>query len=261
MCLCIWVVKASDFQVGKLHYKIVSVPDLTVEVTYPNEEEPDDFNHSTYSGNIVIPATVQFKGKTFKVIGVGERAFYYSKITSAELPEGIEYIGSSAFYMIESLKSINIPMGLKELKWGALDECDLNECIIPSTVERVRDNALPDVKGTLKFEDGDTEILVEDETIKAGKLYIGRPIRFEWIMSLRANSIILGENVTKVPKYFSANLPEKVSLTVNNTVPPTIQNVKDNVLLNATIYVPASAIQQYKEAEGWKNFLDIKPIQ
>ena len=76
MCLCIWVVKASDFQVGKLHYKIVSVPDLTVEVTYPNEEEPDDFNHSTYSGNIVIPATVQFKGKTFKVIGIGGRAFY-----------------------------------------------------------------------------------------------------------------------------------------------------------------------------------------
>ena len=58
MCLCIWVVKASDFQVGKLHYKIVSVPDLTVEVTYPNDVD----THKKF------PHIVIKKGTTFSSV-------------------------------------------------------------------------------------------------------------------------------------------------------------------------------------------------
>jgi hypothetical protein len=63
-----------------------------------------------YSVNVVIPESVDYNGKTYSVISIGNIAFYdYSDLTSITIPNSVTSIGSSAFYGCSSLTSITIP--------------------------------------------------------------------------------------------------------------------------------------------------------
>ena len=103
---------AYDFEVDGLYYNIVSISDLTCEVTTKDSEQS-----STYSGDITVPASVQYNGRTLKVVGIGDDAFS-SKVTSVSLPEGIEYIGRYAFAW-SPITRIQIPTSLKHVKENA----------------------------------------------------------------------------------------------------------------------------------------------
>ena len=85
-----------DFYSGALGYAIVSTEDQTCEVTV-----------GKYSGEVVVPAEVNYSGQTFKVIGVGKDAFHLSNIKSLELSEGIQYVRESAVSVCTSLKKNN----------------------------------------------------------------------------------------------------------------------------------------------------------
>lgn len=88
-------VSAYDFTVDGLYYNIVSLEDLTYEITYG--DKVDEY-HGTYSGDIVIPETVTYNNKTLTVVKIGENAFYYcSELSSVIIPQTVTYIGSQAF--------------------------------------------------------------------------------------------------------------------------------------------------------------------
>ena len=53
--------------------------------------------HDCYSGDVVIPSTVEYDGKSYNVTGILERAFYYCRVTSITLPPTIQSIGFEAF--------------------------------------------------------------------------------------------------------------------------------------------------------------------
>ena len=48
-------VNAYDFEVGGFYYNILSLSELTAEVTCSGEEDEYNNNTATYSGDIVIP--------------------------------------------------------------------------------------------------------------------------------------------------------------------------------------------------------------
>jgi hypothetical protein len=50
-------------------------------------------------------------------------------------------------------------------------------------------------------------------------------------------------------------------VTSRNTVPPTTDDTFHNdTYLDGTLYVPATALETYKAAAGWKNFWTVKAI-
>ncbi len=71
---------AYDFKVDDFYYNIISVNDLTVQVTCAGEEYEYPDQTATYSGDVVIPKTVEYAGKTFSVIGINPYAFINCEI-------------------------------------------------------------------------------------------------------------------------------------------------------------------------------------
>ena len=75
--------------VGGIYY-IFSGTNATV--TYTCDEKPSADGQNAYTGDIVIPPTVNFGGTDYTVTVIGEGAFSRSTITSVVIPEGVTLI-------------------------------------------------------------------------------------------------------------------------------------------------------------------------
>lgn len=96
----------------------------------------------SFSGAIVIPATVEYDGTTYPVTSIGTSAFEnYTNITAVTLPNSVLSIGPHAFAGCTNLKSINIPNKIKIIHSAAFSGC-INLTIpitLPETLETFDD--------------------------------------------------------------------------------------------------------------------------
>ncbi|MCC8070693.1 MAG: leucine-rich repeat domain-containing protein [Bacteroidales bacterium] len=89
---------AYDFEVGGIYYKYYN--SVSVSVTYGTVD---------YSGDVVIPATVTYKGKTYEVGGISSSAFSgCDDLISVSIPSSVGGIGQYAFYRCKNLTAINV---------------------------------------------------------------------------------------------------------------------------------------------------------
>lgn len=104
----------------------------------------------TYSGNIVIPESISYNGRTYDVVGIDKYAFTYVKdgwttgqpITSVKIPSSIKEIGDYAFIECTSLSSVEIDEGVTKIGNGAFYYCpSLLSISIPNTVTYIGDKA------------------------------------------------------------------------------------------------------------------------
>ena len=95
----------SAFESGGIFYEFAS-DEYGKSYLYVNFSPEDN----KYSGEIIIPATVEYEGETYSVEAIRSDAFRdcYS-LTSVEIPETVKSIGSGAFYGCNSLTYIKIP--------------------------------------------------------------------------------------------------------------------------------------------------------
>ena len=78
-----------------------------------------------YSGDVVIPETVEFGGQHYVVDSIGEWAFNAcSGVMSVKLPEKLRVIGRLAFVDCYGLTSISFPASLKVIGDGAFSTCN-----------------------------------------------------------------------------------------------------------------------------------------
>lgn len=126
------------FQVNGIYYEQTEAADDFVSVSYVPEGGP------MYKGDIVIPATVSYGGKTFPVKKIGQGAFYgCTGLTSIVLPEGLEEIENSSFYGCTALKGITFPSTLNNIRGylitgdtGAFEGCTgLKSIYLPSSID------------------------------------------------------------------------------------------------------------------------------
>ena len=99
---------------------LLSLPMLAVKVEIDgiNYELNTDAKQATviakswvkYSGEVVIPESVEHKGAAYSVTSIGERAFIFcSGLTSVTIPNSVTSIGEGAFYGCSGLTSVTIP--------------------------------------------------------------------------------------------------------------------------------------------------------
>ena len=86
-------------------------------VTYNGSE--DYWYSQSYSGDVVIPATVNYENVTFNVLTIGQYAFY------------------SAY----EVRSISIPEGVLHIETEAFADCGFREITLPSTIQTIANRA------------------------------------------------------------------------------------------------------------------------
>ncbi len=98
---------------------------------------------ASYSGDMVIPATVSNAGLTYSVTGIGSGAFRScTSLFSILLPESITMIGDTAFHYCENLLSVNFPSRLESIGRAAFYYCQkIDSLTIPGHIKTIGDNA------------------------------------------------------------------------------------------------------------------------
>ncbi|MDE6301073.1 MAG: leucine-rich repeat domain-containing protein [Muribaculaceae bacterium] len=124
---------AFDFEFQNLYYNIKN--DDEVGVTSHGETP------GSYTGEITIPETVEFEGKTYKVTSIGANAFSEcNSLTAVNIPESVTQIGVEAFNLCGSLASVNIPDGVTYIGGGAFGRCNsLTSIILPSSLKGIEE--------------------------------------------------------------------------------------------------------------------------
>lgn len=123
-------VYAYDFKADGIYYNILSAADKTCEVTSGDAK---------YTGDVTIPSTVQYNGRTLSVTKVGDNAFSScTGLKSVAIPNSINNIGEYAFYNCTGLVSIEIPNSVTNLGDNVFDNCTgLISVTIPSSITRI----------------------------------------------------------------------------------------------------------------------------
>ena len=118
---------AYDFEVDGIYYNIISATDLTAEVTNGDNK---------YTGDVIIPSTVNYKSKDLAVIAIGGGGFSgCTELNSITIPNSVKTIGGSAFEDCSSLISITIPDSVTRIHSQTFEDCSsLTSIIIPNSV-------------------------------------------------------------------------------------------------------------------------------
>lgn len=152
MLICMMSVTASAHDIavanadGKtIYYNFVTINwKTTLEVTYRGKYLSTDGNE--YSGDIIIPESVNYDGSNFKVTSIGKSAFAYrSSLTSITIPKNVTSIGSGAFSGCNNLRSVICHCSIPESCFRGMTS--LKEVILGEEVTKIGDNAFEGCSG------------------------------------------------------------------------------------------------------------------
>ena len=128
-------VSAYDFNADGIYYTILQ-DGISVEVS---NKSGNAFAKSVYTGDMIIPETVEHGGLLYNVTGIGQYAFYKSGVTSVCLPASIESIEKYAFAKCEEMLSCNFPEKMTYLGEAAFSGCvKLVEVSIPKGIHTLQ---------------------------------------------------------------------------------------------------------------------------
>ena len=101
-----------------------------------NDEKP-------YSGDIIIPETVDYDGKTYSVTSIALSAFESCDgLTSVTIGNNVKCIGKWAFYYCKGLTSVTFGNSVQTIETAAFYGCHaLTSVTIPKSVTRIDESA------------------------------------------------------------------------------------------------------------------------
>ena len=277
--------QAYVFEADGIYYNITSLSDLTVEVTY------ETTSYNSYSGKITIPDTVTYNGKTYAVTSIGSSAFRgCTSLTSITIPDAVTSIGDYAFFNCTGLTSITVPDAVTSIGAGAFSQCtSLTSITIPDAVTSIESQAFYNCTSLTSITIGDavtsigiaafshctslTSITIPDAVTSIGQsafndctsltnVTIGDAVTsigqsaFYYCTSL--TNVTIGEAVTSIGSYAFNDCSILVEIYCLSSTPPTCAST--NCFTNyfdATLHVPADAVDTYSSTYVWKNFASI----
>ena len=258
----------------------------------------DDYAELT---ELTIPSTISYEGKVYNVIRIGYAAFDQCNLTYVDIPSSIKTIGVGAFSNCTSLTSITLKEGLEHIEGNAFADCRLLETItFPNSLKTVGSYAFSftawynnqpnggvyagnvfykykgDIPENTSFviKEGTVSIspdafIKENRRIDYGLVAVAIPNSVEIIgkyafSQCRAlRSVNIPSRVTTIESYAFSYCKSLTSVTSEIVEPLSLPSdvfFKASVA-NATLYVPAESVEAYKNADQWKDFGQILPIE
>ena len=227
---------AHDFEVDGIFYNKTS--DNTAAVTYKGDSYSS--YSKEYSGDIVIPSSVDYNGATYSVTSIGKSAFNSCyDLTSVEIGNSVTSIGGNAFSGCTSLTSIEIPNSVTSIGDGAFASCtSLTSIEIPNSVTSIGDDAFYWCESLTSIEIPNSVTSIGDGA-------------FEDCSGL--TSVVIGNSVTSIGEWAFLDCTSLTRITCHATTPPAIySNTFSNY--DADLYVPVGCKSAYQSANYWKNF-------
>ena len=240
------------------------------------------FSYCTGLTSITIPNSVTSIGNyTFfgcsgltsvtipnSVTSIGDYAFYdCCSLTSITIPNSVTSIGDGAFSGCSGLTSITIPNSVTSIGELAFDGCSgLTSVTIPNSVTSIGDYVLNRCDGIKNT------IIVNDMFVYLPKTYTGHYSIPENITKIIGGafedcsgltSVTIPNSVTSIGDWaFDCCDNLKNVYCYSEEVPSTNVWIFDGTYIeNATLHVPASAIEAYKTTAPWSGFGTIKAIE
>ncbi|MBQ7554492.1 MAG: leucine-rich repeat protein [Bacteroidaceae bacterium] len=152
------------------------------------------------------------------VTSIGDMAFQNcNALTNIALPKHLTSIGSFAFMYCNNLTDIAIPDGVTSIASSAFAGCSsLAEIEIPNQVTSIGASAFSDCSNLTK--------------------------------------IVIPGSVTSIGDYVFSGCVKLTSITCMAVNPPACQMIYGADRYTGAIYVPATSVDAYKAAEGWKEY-------
>lgn len=215
-------VNADDFESEGIRYSTIKLQFNNEDNVYYGVEVIAKGKSVGYEGDIVIPNSVTYMNEKYLVIGIGNGAFSKDeKLSSVILPDSLMYIGEGAFQYCTGLKNINLPNSIRQIDRHVFDGC-----------HKIKKIVLPN-------------LLVKLNSI------------FGWNRGLR--EIVIPSSIKRIDysTFYSCEKLRKISLCGVN--PPFLETGIDGCFggiepRKISLYVPQEAIEDYREAVGWRDF-------
>lgn len=222
-------------------------------------------NALLYGFNVsTIPADVE---------AIGSYAFYgCENLTTANIPESVKSIGDNAFNGCKRLTTMSVPNSVTSIGVYAFNDCSgltkvtlsnsltqisnhmlygcssLTEVSIPASVMTISNYAFGNC-GAL------TNIRIPDGVTSIGSY------AFDYCRNLK--TITLGKSLKSIGYYAFNTCYSLRSVNSLATTPPSMSSYwcfTSSVYSNATLRVPSEALEAYKTANNWKNFVNIEAL-
>ena len=139
-----------DAKINGIYYNFSGDEAVVTYQTYEVGTQDDGTQKVKYvsdcTGDVVIPASVTFEGKTYSVTAIGDYAFWHctgvtsvtipetvvsigrdaftnTSIITIDIPESVKYIGMQAFHSCQNLISVTVPKGVEKLEAAVFYYC------------------------------------------------------------------------------------------------------------------------------------------
>ena len=259
------IANAYDVEIDGVYYNLDAEKKVAV-VTFQSVDA------KSYAGDVVIPETILYNEVSYPVVEIGYHSFYNcTELTSVKIPESVTKIEELAFYRCITLKSITIPDAVTSIGRYAFSYCNaLTTLAIPNSVIDI---------GHSTFE-GCTNIT--SVALSNSLQHIGQKA-FHRCTSLQ--SITIPESVTRIDDMAFSKCSELRTVSIPKSLTDysayifegcnkletvycyseNAPSIPESVFLdcdckNATLYVPAASVNEYKSTSPWTLFGTILPI-
>ena len=226
-------------------YYVLDKDNLTAKVTYKSQKGYS-YNEGWDISEAVIPETVTYKKKTYRITLIGGNAFAYCKnLTSVSIPNSVNRIGRYAFYGCENLRSVSIPNSVTSIGAYAISNCkSLTSVSIPNSVTSIEEGAFRC--------SGLTSITIPNSVTKLGKSV------FNGCSNL--SSVTLPKGISLIDEYTfwgcnslpSISIPDSVKTICSHAfeqctslktvaIPKSVEWIsRDAFVKSTTVYIPES---------------------
>ena len=213
--LFLFVLLLSSISMSAQDFEVDGIKYRVVSTSPDYTVEVRGYN-ANYEGDLVLNGTVSYNEQSYKVVSIGERAFIDCRsLTSIGNLNACTTIGTQAFHNCSSLTSIGNLSACTSIGTWAFNSCSSLTSI------------------------GDLSACT----------YIGGEA-FRGCGSLTSIGDLSA--CTSIGGGAFSGCSRLESITINNSTPPTITGSLDNT--DITYLVPASAVADYRAAEGWSDF-------